>query len=114
MNGKIVIITGASFGMGRATALYLAQKGVQGLTLFARRSEPLQELAQEIANQYPSVKTLTVVGDVANAADNERAIRETVDTFGGLHGAFINAGMYKGGVPIPEVSDEDIDEIINV
>ena len=45
--------TGASSGMGKATALYLAQKGtVQALTLFARRKDPLDELAAELQKNY--------------------------------------------------------------
>ena len=77
-NNKIVLINGASSGMGRATALYLAQKGVtKALTLFARRQEPLHELAAALKKEHPDLKTLVVTGDAASAADNQRAVEET-------------------------------------
>ena len=114
-SSKIVILTGASSGMGRATAIYLAQKGhVQAMTLFARRKEPLEELAAELQKDFPTVKTLVVTGDAANAVDNKKAVEETVSTFGGLTGIFVNAGVFKGGAPIVDTTDEDVDAVIDV
>ncbi|CAB9507884.1 Diacetyl reductase [(S)-acetoin forming] [Seminavis robusta] len=114
MEGKVVLITGASSGMGKASALYLAQKGVKAITLFSRRKEALDETAKEIKEKFPSVQTLVVAGDVASAADNQRAVDETVKAFGCLHGAFLNAGVYKGGAPLHEVPEEDIQAILDI
>jgi len=112
--GKIALITGASAGMGKATALFLASKGVQAITLVARRQEKLAEVEAELNQTYPNVKTLVVAGDVSKAQDNQRAVEETVAKFGGLTSAFINAGIFRGGAPITDVSDSDIEDVLNV
>jgi NAD(P)-dependent dehydrogenase (short-subunit alcohol dehydrogenase family) len=112
--GKIVLVTGASSGIGKAAVFFLAGKGVKAITLFARRKENLEEVAKELASKYPGVKTLVVAGDTAVAADNQRAVDETVKEFGGTTSAFVNAGIYKDGATISEVDDETIDEVLNV
>jgi NADP-dependent 3-hydroxy acid dehydrogenase YdfG len=113
MNDKVFLITGASSGMGRDAAYYLAEKGVKGLTLVARRREVLDEVAADLAKLYPNVTTLTVGADVTSDADNKRAVEETVAKFGGIHGAFVNAGVYRGGATLAGVSDADIDAVID-
>eukprot|EP00977_Amphora_coffeiformis_P013541 scaffold3576_cov170-Amphora_coffeaeformis.AAC.23 len=112
--GKIVLVTGASAGMGKEAALNLASKGVKALALFARREDRLKEVAQEIEQKFPNTKTLVVVGDAAKADDNKRAVEETVKAFGGITGAFINAGIYRGGVPVTETDDQAIEDVLNV
>lgn len=113
MDDKVYLVTGASSGMGRDTAYLLAEKGVKGLTLVARRKDVLDEVAADLAKLYPNVQTLTVVGDVTSDSDNKRAVDETVAKFGGIHGAFVNAGTYRGGAKLPELSDEDMNIVID-
>lgn len=86
-----LLVTGASAGIGKATAIYLAGKGVKALTLFARREDKLKSYEDELNKAYPDVKTLIVAGDAAKAADNKRAVELTVETFGGITSAFLNA-----------------------
>ena len=59
-------------------------------------------------------QVLVVVGDASNEQDNERAVKETVATFGGINSAFVNAGIFVGMKPLTETSNEDIDKIFNV
>mmetsp|Transcript_21775 Transcript_21775/g.37063 ORF Transcript_21775/g.37063 Transcript_21775/m.37063 type:complete len:266 (-) Transcript_21775:64-861(-) len=112
-NDKIILITGASSGMGKVTARFLADKGVKAVTLFARRKEELEEVAKDIESKT-STKALVVAGDTSNADDVKRAVDETVSTFGGITSAFINAGVYRGGAKLEEVKDEDIDAILDI
>lgn len=111
-NDKIVLVTGASSGMGRATAVMLAQKGAKAVTVFARRQEQLEEVAKEIEG-FGS-KALVVVGDASKDEDNKRAVEETVKAFGGLTSAFVNAGAYRGGTPLDQTKDEDINAILDL
>lgn len=92
--GKIVIITGASAGIGKATAEFLAAKGVKAITLFARRADKIKAFEAELNKANPNVQTLVVAGDAANANDNKRVVEETVAKFGGVSSAFINAVSY--------------------
>ena len=110
---KIVLVTGASAGMGKATAIYLANNGAKAITLFARRKEQLQQVAQEI-EMHTNTKTLVVVGDVSNDHDMKRAVDETTKAFGGITSAFINAGIYRGGSKLAEVPDDDVNDLLNV
>eukprot|EP00538_Stauroneis_constricta_P001613 CAMPEP_0119565800 /NCGR_PEP_ID=MMETSP1352-20130426/31180_1 /TAXON_ID=265584 /ORGANISM="Stauroneis constricta, Strain CCMP1120" /LENGTH=99 /DNA_ID=CAMNT_0007614789 /DNA_START=48 /DNA_END=343 /DNA_ORIENTATION=- len=93
---KVYLITGASSGMGKDAALYLASKKVKALTLFSRGKDRLDEVAAQIEKEFPQTKTLVVAGDASSADDNKRAVDETVAAFGGIHGAFVNAGIFRG------------------
>lgn len=110
---KVYLITGASSGMGKDTALYLASKNVKALTLVARGKDRLQEVADEISKEFPNTKTLVVAADASSAEENKRAVDETVATFGGIHGAFVNAGIYRGGAMLPDTTDDVIEEVLN-
>ena len=70
MNGKVVIITGASSGIGRALAVEYAKRGAL-LSLAARRIDQLNELKEQLTN----TEILTVQTDVTSESDCKRADR---------------------------------------
>ena len=91
---KVVVITGASSGIGRATALVLAKKGAH-LVLAARREEPLDELARQC--EALGVRCLSVPTDVSEAAAVRALATEAVRAFGRIDGWVNNAGVYLLG-----------------
>ena len=111
---KIVLITGASAGMGKGTALYLASKNVKALTLFARGKEKLEATEKEIKESFPHVQTLVVTGNAASSEDNQKAVQATMDAFGGITSAFVNAGSLHAQTPLTETTDQAIDDMLNV
>lgn len=90
--GKVVIITGASSGIGAATARALAPLGCK-LTLAARSTERLEALADELGRDA----VLVLPTDVTVGAQVVRMVEETVARFGRVDVLFANAGIYIPG-----------------
>ena len=88
---KVVLITGASSGIGEELAWQLGQAGAK-LTLAARRIELLGSLAQRIL-ENGKVRPLVVQCDVTRDGELERAVSETVRQWGKLHVVIANAGF---------------------
>jgi NAD(P)-dependent dehydrogenase (short-subunit alcohol dehydrogenase family) len=94
LNGQVIIITGASSGIGEAAARRLARGGAR-IVLFARRAEPLQALAREL--DPSGTNALAVAGDVTVAADREQLIAAALKKFGRIDGLVNNAGYGTRG-----------------
>jgi len=88
MQNKVVVITGASSGIGRALALEFAGRGAK-LTLGARRIERLKELEKEL----PDTEVLSVQTDVSLEADCRNLIDQTINHFGRIDVFINNAGI---------------------
>jgi NADP-dependent 3-hydroxy acid dehydrogenase YdfG len=102
IDGKVVAITGASSGIGEATARLLAERGAV-VALGARRSERLDELASRIRER--GGRAVTSATDVTHRGDLERLVARAVEEFGRLDVLVSNAGISKIG----PVSDVDVD-----
>jgi NAD(P)-dependent dehydrogenase (short-subunit alcohol dehydrogenase family) len=90
LNGKVVLITGGSSGIGRAAALRLARHGAR-LALAARQPEPLDEAVQEITSL--GAEALAVPTDVTDADQCRHAVETAVDRFGRLDVLICSAGI---------------------
>ncbi len=90
IEGKVVVITGASSGIGEATARLLANRGAR-VVLGARRKERLATLADEIKAAGGTASFL--LADVTKRADVEALVRLAVDTYGRLDVVVNNAGV---------------------
>jgi NAD(P)-dependent dehydrogenase (short-subunit alcohol dehydrogenase family) len=105
LEGKVVLVVGASAGIGAEAARVLAADGAK-LMLVARSEEPLAKIAAELGAAY-------TVGDVARSDDVAAFVQATVDRYGRLDGAFNNAATGQAG-RLDQVPEEDFDRIMAV
>ena len=98
---SVVIITGASKGIGAAAAVYLAEQGHK-VVLAARSAEKVGELALKIG-----ASALAVPTDVSSASDMKNLFEKTVDKFGKVDVLVSNAGVID---PIAHIVDSDPEE----
>ncbi|AYB31682.1 SDR family oxidoreductase [Chryseolinea soli] len=102
IKGKVVAITGASSGMGKAIAIELAKNGAK-VVLGARRTERLQQLVEEIKGKGGEA-TFTKI-DVKNKADLVRLVNTAVERYGKLDVIVNNAGVSQ----LSRIDELDID-----
>jgi NADP-dependent 3-hydroxy acid dehydrogenase YdfG len=107
--GKVALITGASSGIGRASALALAQEGAN-LVVTARRAARLQELAASV--QPFGSRTVSLVGDASEEETARRCVAAAMQTFGRLDILINNVGVgnYKNLV---DTSAAEYDEMMD-
>ena len=90
--GKVIIVTGGGQGLGRAMVLGLAEAGavVVAAELIGEDMEPARP---EVAGRSEKGKVHRVLADIRKPEDCQRAVEETVELFGGVHGLINNAGL---------------------
>lgn len=88
----VVLITGASSGIGEATAREFARRG-NHVILVARRIERLQRLADELRADFPGCRPLALQADVTRAEDIRACVQTTLDGYGRLDVLVANAGI---------------------
>jgi NAD(P)-dependent dehydrogenase (short-subunit alcohol dehydrogenase family) len=107
--GKVALVTGGSFGIGRAAAIAFAARGAKVI------------IADWIEDKE-TLKTIEAMGGVAHTfkcdvsipADVERMVKFTVKTFGGLDYAFNNAGIEGASASTHECTEENWDRTVNI
>lgn len=99
LQGKSALITGASSGIGRATARLLAAEGIR-LAISARSTAKLQALAEELGPD-----TVVITADMTQPAEVDRMVAESIAGLGQLDILFANAGVYVTG----DVAEQDPD-----
>jgi NADP-dependent 3-hydroxy acid dehydrogenase YdfG len=103
LKGTVALVTGASSGIGEATALALAQRGAQ-LAIAARRADRLATLAQRIAEAGGSA--VTIEADVSSRGQAEALVERTVSELGRLDTLVNNAGVMLLGPVLDAPLDE--------
>ena len=107
---RVIAITGASAGIGRATAMRVARDGA-AVAICARRRETLESAAAGIA--AAGGRALAVVADVTSEADMTRFVAQTVERFGRLDVMMCNAGFGVAGA-IDDVTSEQMRRLVDV
>ena len=109
LKDKTIIITGASSGIGAAAALLFARNGAN-VILGARRETELNEIVGQITQS--SSKAVAVPGDVADPAYAGELVSRAKSEFGGLDGAFNNAGKMGSGAMVADTPPEEWADIL--
>jgi NADP-dependent 3-hydroxy acid dehydrogenase YdfG len=107
---RVIAITGASAGIGRATALRLARDGA-AVVVCARRADRLDAVAAEIA--AAGGQALAFVGDVTRAADMDALVARAVERFGRLDVMMCNAGFGIAGA-IDDITPDQMHKLMDI
>lgn len=109
--GKVVLITGGSSGIGQATAVAFARKGAK-IVIASRRAKESEEtlkLVREAGSEGIFVKT-----DVSIEAEVKAMVDKTIAAYGRLDYAFNNAGVEQVPTPLAEQTEETFDQVMNI
>ena len=109
--GKVVVITGAAGGIGRAACARLAREGARVVAVDLDGSDLDGAVA---AIEGAGGEGFAVAADVTRFADHERYAREAVERYGGVDGFFNNAGVEGVVTPLTEYPEEVFDKVLAV
>ncbi len=108
---KVAIVTGASRGIGHATAAELLAAGAKGVTITGRKSDTLEQAAAELVSQgFAADRVLAVAARADSEEDADRAVSATIERFGSLDILVNNAGTNPSPGPLMEVELGAIDK----
>ena len=108
--GKTAVVTGASRGVGRATALRLAEAGANVVVNFLSREEDANNVVQEC--EKFGIGAIVVQGDVSVWQDAQNLAQKTIERFGKIDLLVSNAGIWEGA-PIDEMPEEIWNKVLN-
>ena len=109
-DGKTAVVTGASRGVGRATALRLAEGGANVVVNFLSNSGEAADTVRSCEEK--GVGAVAVQGDVSDLVAAQEIARTALDTFGRIDLLVCNAGIWEGA-PIEDMSEEVWNKVLN-
>lgn len=111
LQGKVAIVTGAGRGIGRATAIGLAQEGVRVVVNYSKSEAQALEVVTEI--ETLGCKAMAVKADVSRSAEVDRMVATTLDKYGHID-ILVNNAAITTRVPFTELTEALWDEVISV
>jgi len=107
---RVVVITGASRGIGRSIAEYMAERGASIIAV-SRNAADTEDLVQQI--KVGGGDAVSVAADVSSAADIDAVLKVAMDTFGRVDVLVNNAGITRDAL-LPRLKEEHWDEVMNI
>ena len=111
LTGKVALVTGASRGIGQATAIELAKAGADVVVDFIGNEAVAQETVEKI--EALGRKAIKIKANVGDADDVQAMVDEAIATFGHIDILVNNAGITRDGLLI-RMKDSDWDEVLNI
>ncbi len=112
LRNKVVLITGASTGIGAAAALAFGQNGAKVAVHYNRSKSEAEKVASAV--EKAGGKAVLVVGDVTDSAVCKKIVDQTVSAFGRIDVLVNNAGGLVQRVPVEAITDELFDQVLNL
>src|SRR5690625_2041570 len=110
---KVVLITGAGSGLGRASALQVAKEGAN-LSLIDLNEEALEETKSKVLEVAPNAEVLLMTADVSDEKAVEQYVNETVEKLGKIDGFFNNAGIEGKQNLTEDFGSEEFEKVVNI
>ncbi|MGB9182125.1 MAG: SDR family oxidoreductase, partial [Pyrinomonadaceae bacterium] len=110
LEGKYVLITGASQGLGRQLAIDFAREGAAGVSIVARSADALEETRSRILEAAPLARVLVVSADLSREDEIERVVALTLAEFDGKLDVLVNNASAIGPTPLPFLLDYPLED----
>lgn len=111
MKAKVCLVTGGGTGIGRATAVRMAEEGAAAVVVAGRREAEIESAAAEC--RALGTQALAIKADVTREDDVARLVRAAVGQYGGLDVAFNNAGFQERRAPLEEQGNAVYDDVFD-
>lgn len=114
LEGKYILITGASQGLGRQLAIDYAGEGAKGISITARNREALNDLREKIRLVAPETRVISIAADLNRQEDIERVVATTLAEFDGQLDILVNNASTLGPTPMPYLLDYPLEDFRRV